>query len=280
LLTLKHHNSASEFLTAAQPLLMQAEIQHCVMLSAPLRMRDKPNKHDVGSYFATIEQNGKTIAAAFCPPRKWLNLTALPRDAITLLVEDMRLHQAMPELVVAHAETASQFAQTWSKANGISYSEDYGLRIYQLERVIPPRTTSGALRLGEIKDEKLVAEWSEAFDDEVDFGDASAIKGLMLTALQEQRLYLWDDGGPVSMLARNAPTQNSDRVSVVYTPPELRGKGYGAAANAALAQIILDSGKRYACLFADINNPVSNKMYLKIGYEVVCDVARYKFLAN
>jgi uncharacterized protein len=277
LLKLKHHNSAGEFLAAAEPFLMQAEIQHCVLLSAPARMRDKPDKKDTGTYFATIEQNDKTIAAAFCPPGKWLNLTHLPDEAIKLLVENMRQHQATPEFVVAEAESARRFAQAWAEANGITKNEDYGLRIYRLKRVLPPRATPGALRLGELKDATLVSEWSEAFDGEVDYGDASAIKGLMLTALQEQRLYFWDDSGPVSMLARNAPTQNSERVSVVYTPPELRGKGYGAAANATLAQIILDSGKRYACLFADINNPVSNKMYLKIGYEAVCDVTRYKF---
>jgi GNAT superfamily N-acetyltransferase len=280
LLKLKYHTSAGEFLAKAEKFLLQAEIANCVMLSAPLRMRDKPNKNDAGSYFATIEQNDTVIAAAFCPPRKWLNLSRLPIDAIDLLVESMRLHRAAPEFVVADAESAMHFAQAWANANALHYVEDYGLRIYQLERVMPPRPTPGSLRLGEMKDEQLVAEWSEAFDAEVDYGDSTAIKGLMLTALQEHRLYFWDDGGPVSMLARNAPTPNSERVSVVYTPPELRGKGYGAAANAALAQIILDSGKRYACLFADINNAISNKMYVKIGYEVVCDVARYKFLVK
>jgi uncharacterized protein len=278
LFKLKHHHSAGEFLAAAKPFLMQAEIQHCVLLSAPARMRDKPNKNDNGTYFATIEHNRATIAAAFCPPRKWLNLTHLPHEAIELLVEDMRQHQATPEFVVADAEPARQFALAWAKANNIEYVEDYGVRIYQLQRVIPPRTVSGALRLGNLKDKNLVGEWSAAFDAEVDFGDPTAIEELMLTALDQQRLYFWDDGGPVSMLARNAPTTNSERVSVVYTPPELRGQGYGAAANAALAQIILDSGKRYACLFADVNNPVSNKMYVKIGYEAVCDMARYKFV--
>ena len=277
---LTHQKDAAAFLLAAQDFLLQAEVANCVLLSAPTRMRAKPGKNDSGSYFTTIEQNGKVIAAAFCPPRKWLNLTPLPFDAIALLVEDMRLHQAMPELVVADAETARRFAQAWAKANDIQYVEDYGLRMYQLERVIPPRPTAGALRLGDMKDEVLVGNWSAAFDVEVDFGDASAIQVLMLTALQEQRLYLWDDGGPVSMLARNAPTQNSERVSVVYTPPELRGKGYAAAANAALAQLIIDSGKRYVCLFADIRNTISNKMYVKIGYEVVCDMARYKFLTT
>ncbi len=275
---LVHHQNAASFLEAAQDFLMQAEVKNCVMLSAPMRMRDKPSKNDSGTYFASVEQNGKLIAAAFCPPRKWLNLTPFPGAAIPLLVDDMLRHQAEPELVVADAATAQIFAQAWATARGIEYRQDYGFRMYQLERVIAPRTPPGALRLGEMKDEKRVEDWSAAFDTEVDFGDASAIKVLMLTALREQRLYFWDDNGPVSMLARNATTPNSERVSVVYTPPELRGKGYGAAANAALAQIILDSGRRYACLFADINNAVSNKMYVKIGYEAVCDVGRYKFL--
>ena len=112
LFKLKHHNTAAEFLSNAGTFLMRAEIQHCVLLSAPARMRDKPGKNDSGSYFATIEQNGNVVAAAFCPPRNWLNLTSLPIEAIELLANDMRRHEATPEFVVADAETALLFAQT------------------------------------------------------------------------------------------------------------------------------------------------------------------------
>jgi uncharacterized protein len=271
------HQDAKHFLLTAQTFLMQAEIAHCVMLGSTIRMRDKPSNKDDGSYFASIEQNGKTLAAIMYAPNRPLNLTPMQPEMIELLANDLHQRHLAPENLSADEATASAFAHRWGELNNVDSIKDYGLRIYQLQNVTPPRSTSGSLRPGNSADAKTAATWAEAFDAEVDFGDAQGIRDMVLIALSENRLYFWDDGGAVSMLLRNAPTPNSERVSVVYTPPECRGKGYGAAANAALAQIILDSGKRYACLFADVNNPVSNKMYLKIGYEVVCDVARYKF---
>jgi uncharacterized protein len=273
-----HHTTPQDILAAVKTFLLQAEIENCIMLGGALRMVDRPRKNDNDTYFATVEQNGKTIAAAQWTAPNFVHLSRGPQEAISLIVNDMHQRQFVPRGVSAAEDNARAFAEMWSAKTAMLLEQDYGLRMYQLEKVIAPRKVSGTLRLALPSDAPLAGEWALAFDKEVDFGSPEQIKFLVLSALEENGLYVWENNGPVSMLLRNAPTPNSERVSVVYTPPEHRGKGYGAAANAALAQIILDRGKRYACLFADINNRVSNQMYLNIGYQPVCDVHRYKFL--
>ncbi len=91
-------------------------------------------------------------------------------------------------------------------------------------------------------------------------------------------MYLWVVAGrPVSMVGVSGETPNGIRVAPVYTPPELRGRGYASALTAAVTQAQLDEGKRYCFLFTDLANPTSNHIYQAIGYEPVADASDYRF---
>lgn len=79
---------------------------------------------------------------------------------------------------------------------------------------------------------------------------------------------LWEDEGrPVSIASRARPTVNGVTINFVYTPPALRGRGYATACVAHLSQQELDRGREFCTLFADLANPTSNGIYLRIGYE-------------
>jgi predicted GNAT family acetyltransferase len=154
-------------------------------------------------------------------------------------------------------------------------------RIYKLERVIPVTGVTGTLREAEERDVPLLAAWVEAFEREalpfeppVD-GEAWARRRL---ASPVSHTYLWEvDGQPVSMVGCGNPTPHGIRVGPVYTPPGLRGHGYGSACVAAACQRELDAGRRYCFLYADLANPTSNHIYQAVGYEPVSDVAMYTF---
>ena len=61
------------------------------------------------------------------------------------------------------------------------------------------------------------------------------------------------------------------RVAPVYTPPEMRGRGYAGAATAAVSQAALDAGVREVVLYTDLANPTSNALYQRLGYRPVED---------
>ena len=61
------------------------------------------------------------------------------------------------------------------------------------------------------------------------------------------------------------------RVGPVYTPPGLRGRGYGGAATAAVSQAALGAGAREVVLYTDLANPTSNALYQRLGYRPVED---------
>ena len=88
----------------------------------------------------------------------------------------------------------------------------------------------------------------------------------------------WEDGGAaVSMAGFGGRTPNGVRIGPVYTPPELRGRGYASALTAALTQRLLDGGLRFCFLFTDLANPTSNSIYQRIGYEPVSDFDFWSF---
>jgi predicted GNAT family acetyltransferase len=67
------------------------------------------------------------------------------------------------------------------------------------------------------------------------------------------------------------------RVGPVYTPPELRGRGYAGAATAAASQAALDVGVREVVLYTDLANPTSNALYQRLGYRPVEDRVVFSF---
>jgi predicted GNAT family acetyltransferase len=67
------------------------------------------------------------------------------------------------------------------------------------------------------------------------------------------------------------------RISTVYTPPALRGRGYASAMVAAASQHALDGGAAACTLNTDLANPTSNKIYQAVGYRPVRDTQIWRF---
>jgi predicted GNAT family acetyltransferase len=72
-------------------------------------------------------------------------------------------------------------------------------------------------------------------------------------------------------------TPSGVRIGPVYTPPDLRGRGYASALTAELSAELLAGGRDYCFLYTDLANPTSNRIYQAIGYEFVCESAEYAF---
>jgi predicted GNAT family acetyltransferase len=65
------------------------------------------------------------------------------------------------------------------------------------------------------------------------------------------------------------------RVGPVWTPPDLRGRGYASALVAATTALALERGARRCMLFADVANATSNAIYRRIGFERVADAREW-----
>ena len=117
----------------------------------------------------------------------------------------------------------------------------------------------------------IVIGWINAFAEEA-LDEAAHLEGAEAAYRRREAdpdgaWLLWDDEGPVSLAAYGSPTPNGTRVGPVYTPPELRGRGYATSLVAELTEQRLAAGLRFCFLFTDLGNPTSNAIYARIGYE-------------
>jgi predicted GNAT family acetyltransferase len=94
-------------------------------------------------------------------------------------------------------------------------------------------------------------------------------------------MYKWVLAGQtVSCAAIMRQTPNIGIVGLVFTPTELRGQGFASGCVWNLSSFILNSGLRYAGLFTDVSNPVSNEIYKKIGYLPFSEFLDVNFCMN
>ena len=76
---------------------------------------------------------------------------------------------------------------------------------------------------------------------------------------------------PVSTAAIVRRTRHAGGIAAVFTPEDLRGKGYAGSITAAVVDALFLEGKTMACLITDLRNPMSNRCYAKIGFQPVCN---------
>ena len=283
-LTVRRHDTVDAFLGAAGAFLVAREAEHCLILGVASQVRDQPEIFTEGPpSFATVHATDGGIVAATLrtPPRNQVLSQVDAPDAVDALVELLR-SEPLPG-VIGSPDAAARVAERWTAATGASARRLMAERIFRLERVVPPaRLASGSWRLARAGDRDLLMDWLVAFHDEATpespaLNDVGVVVDRWI-ARRHRRLYLWEDGGRVVSLAGvGGETPNGIRIGPVYTPPELRGRGYASAVTAAASQDQLDAGRRFCFLFTDLANPTSNRIYRAVGYQPVCDVDMYAF---
>ena len=151
-------------------------------------------------------------------------------------------------------------------------------RLHKIERVSTDLPAiQGRLREVTSSERGLAVEWALAFVREAIPNHPNEAEESVDRHLRAGTLNFWDDGGPVTMCASVGGPSTSARINLVYTPPDLRRRGYATAAVSALTRRLLDMGRRYCCLYTDLANPTSNSVYRRIGYRPVCDIDEYSF---
>lgn len=90
--------------------------------------------------------------------------------------------------------------------------------------------------------------------------------------LDEGRMWLLEVGGePVACTAFNTATREAVQVGGVWTPPQLRGRGYARAAVAASLLDAREEGASVGVLFTGTENSPAQKAYEALGFRHVGD---------
>ena len=177
--------------------------------------------------------------------------------------------------------SATAFSQAWTEVTGTTATTSFEETLYRLGELVPPLGGVGEPRPAGLEDGVLLVEWLDAFFVEA-FDCASnpeASRAVLADiAATGGRVVLWTvDGAPVAMARVHGCLLGMSRIGPVYTPPEHRGRGYGAAVTAEAVRLASQMGARDVVLFADVANPVSNRIYRRLGFVPAGAHVQYAF---
>ncbi|QFU86540.1 FR47-like protein [Amycolatopsis sp. YIM 10] len=226
--------------------------------------------------------NGDRLHGALVADSGWpAMVSGLPADAAQLVAD--ALVEADVKLPGASAPVpeVEAFAQAWTTNLGITPEPGFRQRVYELGTLVEPQGVRGEFRLADAGDTDILLRWRAAFLAEaVTYVPPEKEPEKVLAAqLAAGNVFgLWCvDGEPVSMAFSRLPEADMTRIGFVYTPPEQRGHGYAAGVAAGISRRAQQAGIKHVTLFTDDANPVSNRIYQRLGYRYVDSYLEVKF---
>jgi uncharacterized protein len=279
----RRHATADGFLDHAGEFLGEREAEHNLILGLSSQLQRAPRMYGDDPYLAVVEDEERVIGAVLRTPPHNLVLSELDDErAIEPIVAAVHEEFASLPGVVGPKEPAAQFAAAWQAVTRAKARLEIAQRAFRADRVEAPQGVPGRMRPYEPSDRELAIRWTDAFAAEALPANAPHPESSEESVDRREQdpnggLVFWEDGEPVSLAGYGGLTPHGIRIGPVYTPPELRGRGYASALTAALTQQLLDGGRRFCFLFTDLANPTSNSIYQRIGYRPVSDVDAWTF---
>lgn len=284
------------FLDAAGDLLRAQPLQGSVLATASERtVRELAAGHDswreVGAPFArwwtVVRDRAGTAVTAMMRTAPFapypVYTLALDRDQAALVART--LHERGERLggVNGVLPGADLLARETARLSGGTAAQRSAMRLWEATEVAVPPAPAGRLRRATEQEAGLVLAWFDEFHGEADrqAGREPAesfhnTPELVLSRIRDGAEWVWEDpdGRVVHLTGRNLPAYGVARIGPVYTPREHRGRGIASHVVAELTRQGLAEGVRM-CLFTDLDNPVSNRIYARMGYQPVGDTGEW-----
>jgi len=273
-----------DFLARAGAYLRADPALHTVALSVTASLRERgPAVYGAGSQlFGVLYGPDGRVAGTFLWTQPFrISVSPLDREQADALA--LALQGREPAGVFGVDAAAAAFADAWQARTGAEHRRAIEQRLYRLEDLTPPLPAPpGRPRVAIEGDRELLIRWRGEFSAYIGApGGAAGSEEWADERISYGGVTFWEtaDGVPVSMAGVTRESAGAVRVAPVYTPKELRGRGYAGAVTAEVSRAARAAGAREVLLFTDLANPTSNGLYRRIGYRPVRDFAVYTFTA-
>ncbi len=262
---------------SAEAWLLRDPVRNTVALTVLRRLRCGAPADGVTLAWLTTD-DGTVCGVSLHTPGHPVILTALDADFTADAMRGLAdaLRGAPREGVTGPLDQVEAFGAVWHRPETGRMPQ----RLYRLGTLQKARA-DGAARVAQGRDADLLVAWFDAFLDEAEpeaAGHRTGTPAQVRWRLAQRELVLWEvDGRPVSLAGFSTPVARMSRVGPVYTPPELRGHGYGSAVTHAASAAARAAGATEVILFTDLRNTTSNAIYQRLGYRPVTDFATIWF---
>jgi predicted GNAT family acetyltransferase len=271
----------SFFLSKVESMLVENEAQNNLILGLlyrSIKLKDEAEDY----FFAFVEKNDEVVLCFIKTPNKKLimaNSRPIALDEIRHVVQELlQLNVSIPGMI-GEKQLVTDFVSIWQEQTNCKKNVDMEQLIYKLEEVNQNTIGTGEMRQANEQDIVKISHWIYDFSlvtpEELSIEEARNIAD---ESVKAGTIFLWlDNGEVVSMARKSRPSINGIVISLVYTPKEIRKKGYASSLVASLSQHLLNEGYKFCSLYTDLANPTSNHIYKEIGYNPVAESVMYSF---
>ena len=281
---IQSHNDANELISFSGAYLELNESENNLPIGVAHTLCQEPtcDRAESPLLLSILEQSRVVGVAIMTPPRRLI----LSRFETNVEVATVHLTRYLRGIdmsipgVVGPAAEAQAFSECWTEGRaGVSSKVAMRMRVFEAKTVTDVPLSPGKLRLAGITDHPLMTQWIVAFSEAVgEPVDVDSAKSNVEQYIKNRQLYIWGDGGPVSIAKEFRPTKNGTTINTVYTPPEYRDKGYATSCVWSLTKKLLSDRYSFCNLYTDLSNPTSNSIYTKIGYVPLGDALSFDFV--
>jgi uncharacterized protein len=274
---------AVEFLRLAGALLERDEARNQLPLGTAGNLTARPDAFEVVRFWVVRDGDEPVAAAVRIEPFNLVLGDPSSEAALDRLLEAIVADDREVPGMVGNVPFVEPAAERLAAASGRTAERILSQGVYGLKAVRDVARAPGEPHPAEPKDRRLLLDWLRAFTVESLPDPDEAFRRMERNlesrfGIPSAGFWFWEDGGlPVSLAGFSGPTPTGIRIGPVYTPPELRRRGYATTLVADLSAWLIERGHRTCFLYTDLANPTSNRIYVEIGYERVCDAMEFVF---
>ncbi len=269
---------AGSFYARLSPMLLADEAHHNLMIGILYEMAICPEKKTDDETHMLLFESGPNVGAALLTPRFPLILAKWPTEGMAALSKFVTEHRIGIKGVLGTTREVNRFSDAYRHRKSNLYPmKEREMYVYELDtRRFNTRTATGTARLARKEDAAVLLRFTAGFYD-VARNPGFDPKKVVASALLENRLYVFETSRIVAMAAFVRDTPNAKALSMVYTEPASRQRGYAGALVAHLCEQAFRRGKTRCVLLADQSDPAANHLYQKLGFEIVSEMSELRF---
>jgi predicted GNAT family acetyltransferase len=277
------YESIQYFLENNQSYLLIKESFHNLILGLANNVLDQKAEVNELLLWGIQDKAGVLVACAVrIHVDRPLIVTEMSEEAVDLLIANLITKKIHLKGIVGEENTATYFKKQWTLKTKLNFKVYMHMGIYECSRVIFPKVNLGAIFVAQKIHAGLASEFITGFMRECMPKEYSEqhCENVLRRLLDNKNLYLYTNEFDeiVSMAANTRSTTNAATLSLVYTPEDLRGKGYASNTVALLTDKLIKNGKKFTNLYTDLSNPTSNSIYQKVGYVKIGQNIHFEFI--
>ncbi|MFX1410011.1 MAG: GNAT family N-acetyltransferase [Promethearchaeota archaeon] len=283
------YEDIDNFYDLALPFLLKNEVENGLLLGILNSLKVDIHRYGKEKPILSVITEGEEVKLVTLrtPPHDLLISYTEDLDTIKVLVENLLKRKEKFPGVLSFKKAADKFTKLWCKKNNLKHYLLRKERILKLEHVSEDTLGIRQFYAASKPYKSVVLEWAREMLKEAlsDISKEELDRNINNFKVEiennnSQIYLLFDNDKPVSMARKAGKSPNGNAINLVYTPPALRRRGYATECVAKLSKILLEEGNKYCFLFTDLNNPISNSIYQKIGYRPIIDENHYRFVSK